>query len=246
MRHPDERYQFRKLLTDPDHLVNMITRPRNSCTWGALGASLRQCDDRPTDRCCPYLLNEGWDCFELDAAFPEFCAVGSRALPPKVKSRIVFEIKTEPQARQHFAQVGFARVGGEKAQVRPGRLDKTTPLLESFLYTSSGDLLNSHGFMEIVSPGSLPGLRFRRENWCSGAPTWLANETTVAQVMMEVDLRRGRVSISVGEWAADPLVVSIPALIEGEADEKQWLPFISLTAVGQSARILDFHACIEA
>jgi len=245
VRHPDERYQFRKLLTDPDHLVTMITRPRNSCTWGAMGAALRQCDDRPTDRCCPYLLNEAWDCFELDAAFPEFCAVGSRALLPKVKSRFVFEIQTEPSARQHIAQVGLARVDAEQSQLRSGRLDESTPLLESFVYTSSGDLLTSDGFLEIVSPGTLPGLRFRRENWCNGGPTWLADGTCLARIMMEVDLRRGRVAISLGEWAADPVVVSIPALLTGGADEKQWLPFISLTAVGQSARILDFHACVE-
>lgn len=244
VRHPDERYQSRKLLTDPDRLVTMITRPRNSCTWGAMGAALRQCDDRPTDRSCPYLLNEGWDCFELDSAFPEFSAVASRALPSKVKSRLVFEIAAEPSARQHIAQVGLAQVGGDPCELRAGRLDKSTPLLESFVYTSSGDLLSSDGDLEIIDAGSLPGLRFRRENWCSGAPSWLSSEKSSVRVMMEVDLRKGWMAISLGEWAANPVVVSIPALVAG--DDKQWLPFVSLTAVGQSARILDFHVSVEA
>lgn len=245
-RHPDERCQYRKLLTDPDSLVPLTTRPRNGCCWGALGAALRQCDDRPTDRSCPYLLNESWDCFELDATFPEFCAVGARPLLPKVKNRLTFEVRTEPSARQHIVQVGIARVGGDASQKRSGCLDESTPLLESFVYSSVGDVLNSGGPLEIVAPGTLPGLRFRLENWCSGAPAWLSGGALLARVMIEVDLRRGRVSLNVGDWEADPLVLSIPGLVDADDGEKEWLPFISLTAVGQSARLLDFHARVDA
>lgn len=245
-RHPDERGQFRKLLTDPDHLVTMITRPRNGCCWGAMGAALRQLDDRPVDRSNPHLLNESWDCFELDAAFPEFCAVGARPLLPRTKNRLAFEIRSDATARQHIAQVGLARVEGDAAQIRSGSLDKSTSLLETFVYTSAGDLLSSSDSLEIIAPGVVPGLWFRLENWCSGAPTWLSDGAVLARVMMEVDLRRGRIAISLGDWAADPLVLSVPGLTEGDAECKQWLPFISLTAVGQSARIMDFHTSVEA
>lgn len=246
-RHPDERGQFRKLLTDPDadHEVSMITRVRNGCCWGASGAALRQFSDRAVDRANPYLLNEAWDCFELDATFPEFCSVGARPLLPKMKNRLVFEVQTEADARQHIAQVGLARVGGEPSQVRSGCLDASTPLLESIVYTSAGDLIASGPEdIEVISPGTRPGLTFRLENWCSGAPTWLSGGRNLVRIMVEVDLLRGRISISLGEWSADPMVFSIPGLINGE--DKEWLPYISLTAVGQSARLMDFHASVQA
>ena len=143
-------------------------------------------------------------------------------------------------------QVGLARVQGEQSQIRSGRLDASTSLLESFVYTSAGDLLSTTESLEILSPGTTPGLSYRLENWCSGAPTWLNGGILSVRLMMEVDLRRGRIAISVGEWAADPLVLSIPGLIQGDVDANPWLPFISLTAVGQSARLLDFHASVEA
>lgn len=244
--HPEERGQFRKLLTDPDNLVSMITRPRNGCCWGAMGAALRQCDDRPTDRSCPYLLNESWDCFELSNAFPEFCALGARPLLPRMKNRLVFEVRSDPSARKHIAQVGLARVQGEADRIRSGCLDESTPLLESFVYTSAGDFLSSAEPLEVIAPGTVPGLRFRLEHWCTGGPTWLADGALVTRVMMEVDLRRGRIAISLGEWAADPLVFGFPSLIEGDVEGKRWLPFISLTADGQSARLVDFHASVEA
>jgi len=211
-----------------------------------MGASLRQCDTAPADRFCPYLFNEECDCFELDAAFPEFCAVGARALLPRMKNRLSFEVCSEPTAFRHIAQVGLARIDGEPSRIRSGRLDSSTLLQESFIYNSAGDLSSSTGEIEIMAPGNVPGLNFRLENWCSGAPCWLTAGKSRSLIMMEVDLRQGRIAISLDEWAADPLVLGIPALIEEDAGQKQWLPFISLTAVGQSARIVDFHACIQA
>jgi hypothetical protein len=163
-----------------------------------------------------------------------------------MRNRLVFEVSTERDARQHIAQVGLAQVGGEQEQIRSGLLDESTPLLESFVYTSAGDLITSTDLLEIVAPGTLPGLRYRLENWCSGAPTWLVGGMLTVRVMMEVDLRRGRIAISLGEWSAEPLVLSVPGFLDGDADGKTWLPFISLTAVGQSARLIDFHACAEA
>lgn len=207
-----------------------------------MGAALRQYDDRPIDRSCPYLINDSWDCFELTNAYPEFSAVGSRALLPRMKNRLTFEIRNETTARQHIAQVGLAWIGSNDASC----LDESTELLESIVYTSSGDLISTTDSLEIVAPGGMPGLRPRLENWCSGAPRWLSSGGEVVQVMMEVDLLRGRIAFSLGHWSVDPIVVSVPALIEGDVNEKQWLPFISLTAVGQSARILDFHTCFEA
>lgn len=246
-RHPDERAQFRKLLTDPDQgPISMLTRPRNGCCWGGLGAALRQFSDKASDRTCPQLINEAWDCFELDAAFPEFCAVGARPLLPRMKNRLVFEVRTDVDSRAHIMQVGLARVGGDQSQLRSGTLDKSTPLLETFLYTSAGDVMCSEPEdIEIIAPGTMPGIRFRRENWCSGAPNWLSGGSQLVHIMMEVDLRRGRIALSVGEWSSDPLILSIPGLLEG-VDEKEWLPFVSLTAIGQSARLLDFHASVEA
>lgn len=253
-RHPDEKFQYRKLLTDPGDSVALITRPRNSCTWGAMGKALQQHDSRTSERQIPVLVNEGWDCFELDAAFPEFCAVGGRALPPNVRTRLAFEVRAEPTALPHIAQVGLARIGGEAPREDPdlarssnarraARLDEATSLLESFVYTSVGDLQCSHGHLEVVAPGSQPGLGFRRENWCSGAPAWLCNGSNVQRILMEVDLPRGRIAISLGDWSADPLVLDMPCLLS--QGDKEWVPFVSLTAVGQSARILDFHASVQ-
>lgn len=254
IRHPDENFQYRKLLTDPGNSVPLITRPRNGCTWGAMGEALQQHDSKPLERQNPVLMNEGWDCLEMDAAFPEFCAVGGRALPPNMKTRLALEVRSEPTALPHIVQVGLARIGGEALREdadlamssnarRAARLDKTTSLLESFVYTSCGDLQCSHGHLEIVAPGSQPGLGFRRENWCSGAPAWLCNGSQRQRILMEVDLCRGRITISLGDWSPDPLVLEMSSLLsEGN---KQWVPFVSLTAVGQSVRILDFHTCVQ-
>lgn len=241
-KHPDERGQSRKLLTDPDCSATMISRPRNGCCWSALGAALRQYDDRPIDRTCPYLVNHTWDCFELTSAYPEFSAVGCRALLPRMKNRFTFEFRNEASGRQHIAQVGIARIGSDCATC----LDESTELLDSVVYTSGGDLISTTDSLEILAPGGLPGLRPRLENWCSGAPKWLSSDGELAHVMMEVDLLRGRIALSLGHWAIDPIVLHVPALVEGDVEEKQWLPFVSLTAAGHSARILDFHTCFEA
>jgi len=241
-RHPDEYCQFRKLLIDPEHPVPIITRPRNACCWGAIGNALSVCDSRPSDRSCPYLSNPITDCFDLKTSFPEFCAVGSRALLPKMRNRLVFEVQAEAYARHHIVQLGIACVKCESQQLRSGRLDASSQLLHSVVYTSAGDVMCENGFIGIASPGSIPGLRCRFENWCSGAPTWLDDEKRMVQVMLDVDMSRGRMSIGIGEWPSDPIVLEISSLIDDCAEEIAWLPFIALTAAGQSARLIDFHA----
>lgn len=245
-RHPDEYFQFRKLLTDPENPVPIITRPRNACCWGAMGNALSVCDGRPSDRSSPYLLNKAWDCFDLNGAFPEFCAVGARPLQPKTRNRLAIEVQTESCARQHIVKLGIARVQGDSSQLRSGRLDASTELLESIVYTSAGDITCDKGVLGIMSPGAIPGLRFRLDNWCTGAPTWLDDGKLSVQVMLDIDMCRGRLAIGIDEWPSDPIVLEVPSLIDDSTEGAEWLPFIALTATGQSARLIDFHSRFEA
>lgn len=237
-RHPEECGNFRKLLTaEPESEVAVVTRPRLGLRWGATGAALRVCTD--TDRARPALLNEGWDCFELQSAFPEFSAVGARELLPGLVNRIHLEVRTEPSARHHICQVGIARIASAS-----GRLDEEAKCLGRVVCTSSGDIVSTAGSIDVLSPGSgYPGLTERPGgDYASGGPAWLQNEALVAHVLIEVDLHRGHLSVRVGDWSAEPAVVSISGLVGEEAEGLHWLPFASLTAMGQQARILDMHA----
>lgn len=246
VRHADERAQFRKLLTEPEWSGPFTTRVRSGCSWGAMGNALRVCDDRPVDRSCPSLLNEKWDCFELDATFPEFCAIGARSLQPKLKNRLVFEVRTEPTSLQHIVQVGVAGFGEEESLRPSARLDESTPLRESVICTSAGDVISSVGPMSIRNPGSQgSGLRPRLDDWCCGAPRWLIDGAYIARIMLEVDLRLGQIAISLDGWSEDPAVVEVPALVESSRQGNVLFPFVSLTAVGQQARILDLHVCSQ-
>jgi len=267
-RHPDEYAQARKLLLDDGRvgdLAPVITRQRHGCQWGALGRSLCVCSSRSADRSRPALLNECQDCFELINAFPDFSATGARSLLPGLRNRIVFEITRQPTSLLHIAQVGIARVSGESLQDARGllgRLDDSTPLLESLTFSSIGDVLSSVGGIDVVAQGvSSPALRYRLDDWLSGASPWLQGESTTARIMMEVDLRLARVAISVGEWLDEPLVLKIPGLVpdvgvaeKGRSTSRNrsssparapWVPFVSLTAIGQAARLLDLHVYAE-
>jgi len=236
-RHPEECCNFRKLLTaDSESGLPVVTRPRLGLRWGATGAALRVCVD--ADRARPALLNEGWDCFELQSAFPEFSAVGARELLPGLVNRLHFEVRTELSARRHICQVGVAQVSAASC-----RLDEETRCLGRIACTSSGDIISTAGPLDVLSPGIHPGLVERPgSDWASGGPAWLADGALVAHVLIEVDHSRGHLSVRIGDWSAEPAVVSVAGLAGEAAAGFQWLPFVSLTAVGQRARILDMHA----
>jgi len=257
--HGDELGQARKLMLDSDRTVPFITRPRFGCCWGAVGSALRVFD-HAADRSNPFLLNESTDCLNLRSAIPDFSAVGARCLLPNLKHRIVFEVSTEPTAKRHVSQVGLAQVTQKEGLSDAVRcLDELTPLNKSIVWTSTGDVYSSDGAVRVVKPGV--GCRSLRQALGSetlagvvAAPSWLEGEDggprpriengrTVSRVFLEVDLSLGRLSMSVGEWAEDSGVVRIDALLENESG--QWLPFVSLTAVGQRARIIDYSICGE-
>jgi len=191
------------------------------------------------------LLNDSDDCPQLSSAYPDHSAVGARALQPGLINRVVFELRTEPTARETIAQVGVACVAGGALQ--GGRLDRSTPLLGAVLCTGAGDVLSTAGPLEALAPGAQgPGLAQRLDDWCGGGPSWLLGGRRVARVLLEVDLRLGQLAVSVGDWSEEPAVVRAPGLLEGAAGEaRAWLPMVSLTAVGQEARLLDLSVRTE-
>jgi len=239
-RHPDERSRAHWLLADEAGTVPLITRPRGGCCWGAVGAALRVCGDRPVGNLSPTLMNDSLDCSLLSGAYPDCSALGARALQPGLVSRLVFELKTEPTARQHFAQVGVARVAPAQA-LQEGRLDVASPLLQAILFTGAGDVMSTNCPLEAIAPGAQGhGLTQRMVDWCSGTPKWLFGAALSARILLEVDLKRGQVSISVGEWSEEPAIISAPGLLDEEAGAgRHWVPIVSLTAVGQEAKIVD-------
>jgi len=249
-RHPDEWSQRRKLLLDPDNPVPAITRLRAGGCWAAVGCKLRFHGDKPSERTCPTVINDCHECLELSSAFPEFSAVGARFLQPLAINRIAFDVRVEPTKKRHFMQVGIARVEDSHFAFKTeGRLGGHSPLLGSVTCTNVGDVMSSAGSMDVVAPGGTwPGLRMRMEDWFSGAPQWLAGDRPSALVLLEVDLLRGRLSIRVDKWTEEPAVLSIPGLLLQDGDGEplsQWRPFVSLTAEGQEAQIVDFHARID-
>lgn len=254
---PEERFQYRKLLLAPnDGPVPTFTRPRIGRQWGSVGHALRVCSARASERLCPPVLNQGYECMEMASAWPEFSAMGARGLEEGLVNRIVFEVRSEPTATRRIAQVGIARVGRRldvTRRIAPGAsfleqegavLDEATPLLASLAVNSAGDVLatGAVGALEVVAPGGQgAGLRHRMADWLAGGPTWLTVETHIAaRILLEVDLRRGRLSVSAGEWSEEPAVVEAPDLLARDEEDRPWVPFVSLTAVGQEARILDF------
>jgi len=204
--------------------------------WGAFGAALRVCSDPLVDRDRPALLNESWDCQLFCRTFPEFSAVGDRTLEPGLVNRIVFEVRADPTNLRHICQVGVGCVQGEDS-LRRGRLDECTTLLASLVYTSVGDVLSTDAGTITVASSDACGLKPRASDWISGAPPWLTSHAP-ATVMLEVDLHRGTFSVNVGNCFTEPPIVAAPGLCSHV--DKAWRPFISLTAVGQEARILSF------
>eukprot|EP00927_Polykrikos_kofoidii_P062554 TRINITY_DN57365_c0_g1_i1.p1 TRINITY_DN57365_c0_g1~~TRINITY_DN57365_c0_g1_i1.p1 ORF type:complete len:331 (+),score=20.13 TRINITY_DN57365_c0_g1_i1:69-1061(+) len=275
VRHPDERTQRRKLLLDPDNPVPVITRPRAGGCWAAVGRALRVHGDRPAERGCPAVINSSHECLEFKSAFPEFSAVGARTLQPKAINRVAFELSIDPKVNRHILQVGVVRVADNHISYRYGQLDELTPALACVACSNVGEVVSTSGPLEIVAPGeNWPGLRQRLPDWCSGAPQWLAGGLVSAVVLLEIDLRMGRLAISVDKWSEDPAVLSVPGLLDENADMAArvqgsestrapttapsptaravpavelppWRPFVSLTAVGQQARIIDLHARMD-
>lgn len=272
-RHPNEWAQHRKLLLDPEDPVPVITRPRAGGCWAAVGRALRVHGDRAAERACPAVLNDDHECLEFKSAFPEFSAVGARPLQPRAINRVAFEVSVDPTVRRHILQVGVMRVADSDVNFRSGQLDESAPVLASLACTNAGEVVSTAGPLEILAPGvTWPGLRQRLPDWCSGAPQWLAGGLVSAVVLLEVDLRRGRLAISIDKWSEDPAVLSVPGLLEEVQEVARpatggsgtrsagataalapapagalppWRPFVSLTAAGQRARILDMHARMD-
>lgn len=250
VRHPDERRQFRKLLMDPTSPVPMITRERHSSCWGPIGGALRLFDETPVDSTRPALVNESYDCPGLGGAFPEFSALGLQPLESRLCNRMVLEVRTDDTASKLITQVGVARVGAKRSWPRVRditRLDESTELLDYVVWTSDGDVLSGVGPVSLLGPGSAGARVLPRDpTRCRGGPVWLQDGALVARLCIEVDLRRARLALSVGGWAAEPVVLHIPGLIRDDVDVRPWVPFVSLTAVGQEARIIDQHIRADA
>lgn len=276
-RHPDEGSSARWLLAEAEADVPVITRPRGGSCWSAVGTSLRVIADRPCGAGSPTLMNDEWDCSDLNSAFPHHCAIGARTLQSGLVNRLVFEMRGDAAMCPRIVQVGIAQIGGTsrpgtESGLERGQLSNTTPLLSSVVCTSAGDFQTAGivGSLDVVSPR----LTQRYGDWASGAPTWLVGGIAQAtRVLLEVDLRRGVVSVRLGEWSAEPAVIAVPGLrpkvaqttplkaprasqldsghLCGTPDQspddadRPWLPFVSLTAIGQEAKILDFHICTD-
>eukprot|EP00811_Abedinium_folium_P000230 NODE_10209_length_1369_cov_3.191626.p1 GENE.NODE_10209_length_1369_cov_3.191626~~NODE_10209_length_1369_cov_3.191626.p1 ORF type:complete len:318 (-),score=34.34 NODE_10209_length_1369_cov_3.191626:180-1133(-) len=273
-RHPEDRVQFRKLFTHLDGPVPVTMRRRFGCHWQAWGRALRVCSDPLFERDRPMLLNEAWNCNSLGEAFPEFSAIGVRALEVGLVNRIAFELRgaTASEAPVHICQVGLARVSNRSVgtinatesdevglwasqTMLPAaasqlhacdrRPDAAMPaLLGSILCTSAGDVVSSRtGTLTLSGATEQRGLRQRDPNWISGSPTWHLGSKPMT-VFLEVDLRHGYVALSVGDWSNEPVTMAAPGLLTG-LDDASWFPCVSLTMVGQEARILNFTVCTE-
>eukprot|EP00929_Paragymnodinium_shiwhaense_P013198 TRINITY_DN12105_c0_g1_i2.p1 TRINITY_DN12105_c0_g1~~TRINITY_DN12105_c0_g1_i2.p1 ORF type:complete len:284 (+),score=33.73 TRINITY_DN12105_c0_g1_i2:29-880(+) len=245
-RHSNEWGQRRKLLLDEGSAPTVISRPHAGGCWAAVGALLRWHGDLAAERSCPTVLNDSHECLEMRSAYPDFTAVGARGLQQRAVNRVAMEVAIDPASERHLLQVGVGRIDEGNFTFKDGILDKKSPLLASVVWTNAGDIVSSAGPLSIVAPGDIwPGLRLRMDDFCSGAPQWLAGDKTTALLLMEIDLQRGRMSLSIDRWAADPAVISIPGLLEQDPQGRQWRPFVSLTAEGQQAKIIDLHTRFE-
>jgi len=159
---------------------------------------------------------------------------------------LVFDLRTEPTAKHHIAQVGIARTEPSTA-LDEGRLDVTSQLQQAVFFTATGDVMCVGGGLEAVAPGVQgSGLTQRMADWCVGGPSWLIGPKLSARVLLEVDLRQGRISVSVGEWSEEPAIISAPLLVDvAAAGGRPWMPIVALTAVGQEARIVDLTVRAE-
>eukprot|EP00933_Yihiella_yeosuensis_P040775 TRINITY_DN35164_c0_g1_i1.p1 TRINITY_DN35164_c0_g1~~TRINITY_DN35164_c0_g1_i1.p1 ORF type:complete len:320 (+),score=30.33 TRINITY_DN35164_c0_g1_i1:27-962(+) len=256
-KHPEEYRQTNWLLANPPDDAIVLSRIRQGCTWKACGAALRVCKGKTSESRSPTVFNCSRDCLDRSSAYPEFSAIGARPLQPGLVNRITFEVESDDSAEQaRIAQVGIA-------QVAPGpELDKNTryaigqslrgvelleneqrPLLASVLFTGAGDIISAGtaGDIEIISPGS-SALRQRTNDWWSGGPTWLLSPAVEkVQLMLEVDFSRGTLSLRRGGWFEDPLVISLEGVLSEVGVGQPWVPVVSLTGIGQQARLIDVH-----
>lgn len=258
--HPAEKPYRALLQGDLSGPASLAMRPRGACKWAAVGPALRVCKGRARDAASPFLVNDSWDCLEMSSAFPECAGVGSRELQNGFINRFKVEIKgDESTYGGRMAQVGIARIGippieqaneDDDFVASRGALklsQESTPLLASFLFNSAGDVQTTEGYIELASPGSYGNsLTHRLEDWWSGAPVWWLDSSRVTvQVLVEVDLARGSVSLRMGDWSQEALVFKVPGILDDRGTGRPWVPFVALTSVGQQARILDFHVVTE-
>jgi len=235
VRHLEERRRAKWLIQDFEETVPVVTRPNRGLHWLALGAALKVLDALPAHRLTPTVVNNGWDCTDMNKAFPEFSAVSVRRLCHGPLNRIAFEVRSDAKAMRHIAQVGIARVPD----------DPSLPLSNAVLWTSAGDVLHLRsdedegGQLEVLE-GSRRAASQRLRDWCHGAPTWLEGEPFANRLCLEIDLHAGRVSLSISDWGLDPIILSVPALQIQDADYP-WYPIVSLTGEGQEARLVDFQ-----
>ncbi|CAE8630514.1 unnamed protein product, partial [Polarella glacialis] len=182
--------------------------------------------------------------------FPDHCAVGGRELQPGLVNRITFEVSCDDSRTGGLiAQVGVARLRGVPDEDVDLTATRGAPQLEehlgpvqSVLFTGAGDVCSSVGGIEVLARGSQsPGLEQRLNDWLSGGPSWLLGSAAeTVQLLLEVDMSRGCFALRLGTWFEDPLVVSVPGILD-DTYGRPLLPFVSLTAIGQQARLLDLH-----
>eukprot|EP00440_Ansanella_granifera_P054939 gb/GFBE01059557.1/.p1 GENE.gb/GFBE01059557.1/~~gb/GFBE01059557.1/.p1 ORF type:complete len:305 (+),score=53.50 gb/GFBE01059557.1/:1-915(+) len=251
-RHPAERGRRAWLLADPGETVPVLTRPRGGCKWGAVGSAMRVCRGKASDATSPFLINDFWDCLELSSAYPECSGIGARELQPGLVNRITYEVSSEENTRGiPVVQVGIARIGvpsneeafdeDELRKRGAHKLDEElTPLLSSVLFNSTGDFTSTEGYIEVLSPGDSPALTQRMVDWWSGATSWFSDALSM-QLLLEVDLARGCLSLRLGSWSKEPLVIRVPGMLEDKGSQRPWMPIVQLPAVGQQARIIDLH-----
>eukprot|EP00928_Gymnodinium_smaydae_P001762 TRINITY_DN10631_c0_g3_i1.p1 TRINITY_DN10631_c0_g3~~TRINITY_DN10631_c0_g3_i1.p1 ORF type:complete len:354 (+),score=74.79 TRINITY_DN10631_c0_g3_i1:73-1134(+) len=277
-RHPDEWAQRRKLLLDPDDPVALVSRPREGRRWVAAGQSLAlraesgaAISQRDVKEVA---VNDFHECQTLTSVFPDFYAVGSRCLQPGALNRIAVELRRDAGVRATVLQVGVARIA-EGDSIFEGLVDSSWKLHGALFCTNTGDVFWRDGddpaaaaatsgggppcadrdrpALSVLAPGGVwPGLRPREADWCQGAPQWLGLQGEArAVVLLEVDLQRGRLAISVDEWSEDPVVLDVPGLLPPPGPPAEdspivrWRPFVSLTGPGTQARLLDLHTRMD-
>mmetsp|Transcript_64873 Transcript_64873/g.120693 ORF Transcript_64873/g.120693 Transcript_64873/m.120693 type:complete len:296 (-) Transcript_64873:32-919(-) len=256
VKHPEEWGQRRKLLLDPDNPIPVHLRLGGADGWGILGAALRSEPLRSMQSAKLVVSNDSYNCMDLSTAFATHTAFAARPLVAAARSRLVLEIFTDVDAPPHIAQVGIAQLSclhPEREEASQGAA--AAEVLASVAWRSDGDVESiGAGSMAVLAEGASEvqhatrgtkhfelGRLHQRQPWlCGGAPKWLGSALRgTSRLHLEVDLLNGRMAFSTEGWWRDPAVLCLDGLA-GTSD-LQWFPFVSLTALGQHARIVDIH-----
>lgn len=233
----------RWMVCGDDKFQPAVTRPRGGCSWKSTGNALRICMGSPTEGRPAWLISDKRDCLEASSMIPDFSALGAHPLQPGLINRLTFEVRTEAASRNHPPQVGLAWLT-DAAVVAAGLVEEELSVLADapvVMFAGTGDVRSTGCMIEaLLHRGA--GYEYVQQmgDWCCGGPTWLAGEALSVRATLEVDFRRGLISLQVGDWPQEPAVIRVSRLAE-EADGGSWWPCVALLAEGQQMRILDFH-----